>query len=686
MSLYWMESFAGMPRFAELPANLQQHNVVADALTAAGYRVERGSNGPFLTVTNDPIVPERTVLAASVSGTTAQYYNAAVARELPFTRDPIVIGFSLFIPQGFTPGTQQSGSLFAVHASYRTSPLTTVTDLLNIDHSLSISSGGQYQSAFKPKTGVLNYFEIRLDPYNSKELRAWMNDALVAQRPLSGTFGAFIFRFFVYQSWSANGWCLGNLYVLVEDGIAPTVRLGPTTRVIGRRPSQDINVAFVRPSDASSNSEVVAQDLKSIPDRSLQSEQAGSSDIYGVPTSGAINSAPLVHAVGVKVYGANLDAVDHSISPLLVSGEAEADDDGPTVVEVLPKFTDADLTMVMESPSGGIIVGGPSGIWYSTAEQDGGSWTQLTHDVNNSEISYGALCGTFSDNGNGVIVLSNGDLLLCPAGSQIWQWVKGQTLGLGTGAQAIAANGDVFISVGSVSPYMRRFVYPVGGDPQSFTNPAGTFGAQSDVRYGNGVWIATRASGYVIRSVDNGVSWANVSINNNINLPIFLAYGNGTWLLCPERGSAYDYVLRSVDDGQTWIKVSGILQSGIYNSELTFIDGKFFALGRATTQGMAGPYYQETDNGVNWTATHSQFTSNTSQNLTGMIKTRTGRVIIIGQQGLIAVAKKMVKEKKMPSMSGYRMMHLVSNKDPLTGEAWQGGAASNVKIGMRVES
>lgn len=674
MSLIWTESFASFPRF-EGAWSTEQRLVTEDALRAAGYAVYRSHDtiGDWRVV-DDPVMPRRAGLAFRISGGTNHYIK--VGRDIPTTFAPIIFGFSIFIPTSVADGADTHHFFNVEFNTTGAQAQAGSINLFSLDAAFNIRINGAIQSAFKPKKGLLNYFEVRV---GDGQLRVWMNDALVGQRELDTLSGQIAFIIHGSNTFSIADVVLGNLYILAEDDIEPNVRLGPTTRVIGRRPSQDVRTMFGRPSVAfETNAEVVAQDLMRIPELTLQSETPGDTDLYAADEVSDIVTAPMIHAVGVKVYGANLDAEPHSLRPLIVSGEAEAGNDGPMAFDVLPRFTTANLNVVAERPDGGIAIAGNSGeLWYSTS--GGETWSkveQLEEGIN--VPSSNIVSGVFSDNGNGIFINTDGTLLLCPAEGGIDQWKHGGSIGLTYRNQlSIDANGDLFW-VRGWSSYSsgnhRKLTYPVGGEVALAGVVNGAFG--SLVHAGDGVWYSTwtgtstGSSAGVTRYLDDGASSSSVlslgrarSIQaiagGDIVMVYYYSYLNLTKTL---------YISR--DRGTTWSSIGTGSRTSLKHS-----NGHFFF--------WHADNLSITTDGITWNTYNGVLGGNA---ISDILVTRSGRMIAVGANGLVAVTRPLPHTKHLAPLSGYQMMFNVAGRDPATGLPWVGGAASAAKFGMRVES
>lgn len=694
MSLIWTESFMGFKRHnGPMGANTAAETMAA--LQAAGYTTFLASTGANygLAISDDPVVPERAGLRVNNS-TTMSGLVQVVARELPPTLHPIIFGFSLFIPSSFVPAS--GGAATVLQVGLHPKGATDLGTLHNtaervafrIGTNLGIYAGGQSnpQSQMRPAPGKTSYFEVRFD---GTQVSVWMDDALVIQNETVEQAGMISFGFGSQTPYQPQDWALGNIYILSQDDVAPNVRLGPTTRVIGRRPAEDVRTDFLRPAAFASNAAVAAQDITSTPDHTLQSTSVGDTDIYDAGVDSDTASAGIVHAVSLKVMAANLEVAPHELKTLILSDSEESDEEGALVMQQIPNFTSRTLNFIIEHPTKGLIAGGNGEALYCSTD-DGETWTQISET--GSTVHYNH--GVFSSNGNGVILRSDGGVMYCHDSSPIDEWQYAAS-GVAYDFKRIAANGDTFFMVGNgSSSHHRKLTYPKDG-PLTF-GASGMVGAlRYDVAYDNGTWLAVGITNAVVmsRSEDNGASWAQLDTglsSSGAALRRF-AFGNGTWLMVSTGQTSVYNLFRSVDNGLTWVDVTtAISNSYRHITEMKFADGLFIAVGFGRANAVTlteGVLIATSPDGINWKYYPRLKLGNVANACAnGLLISKTGRLIVVGTSGDVFISKPIGQVKPLPVMGGYQLLYSPASKDPATGLPWAPEAAAASQFGMRVES
>lgn len=707
MSLFWTESFIAFERYNDLAADTTKTDSLIAAMNVAGYEAaSRDATRGLFYVSNDPVMPERAALRflGSVANTTSGSV-AGVKLNLPSVDKPIVFGFSLYIPDTFVPSpTVTNGVLrVAAYASGVTDWLPQTNNELARDEVFQVAADlgirlytNAPQSTVKPAVGRMSYFEVRFD---GAEVRVWMNDILVHQSIFGVMPASIAFTIQHSVNVSASGWCIGNIYGLIEDDTYPNVRLGPTTRVVGRRPSADVLAQFNRPATASSNAEVVAQNLQALPEQTLQTEGVGATDIYSLAANSSIGAASIVHAVATKVTAANLESTPHTMLPIIRSDETESEDGDFESFHFIPSFTSNHLTCIHGRPGGGLIAGDSQGnLWLST--DDGDTWAQVLVGAGAAIVG-----GGFTEDGNGLFITATSSYHYCAAGSPLTTWAT-DSWGTSVVNAAEYVGNNIFLSVASAAGGRRRITYPLGGSPTVATHAA----AGSDGMVGHGGTILTFANvastsvtyDYVYYSTDGGSSWTQVQIqgkptgsSNTMrgDRPFVATYGDGKFVVFKSmNGGIY---FSSSEDGIAWANYSrlGANPSGSgYLGSLGVIGGEFvLTLKGLPFLGMTGssnaPLIAKSTDAFNWTLLHlPQFITTTqSGGVLGFTPTASG-LLLGGDNGALIRYAVESAEKSLLPLAGYRTLYHATSKDPATGQQWQATAADVSETGMRVTS
>ena len=198
---------------------------------------------------------------------------------------------------------------------------------LNISHS---ASGTATAISYSLSTGKDYYVEIELDT-SAGTYRVWVDDYLIIDASMSAAAktaytAAWALRFARRSEASNNPIPMAyvsDIYVLKGDGVAPSARLGKTTRVKGELPNADVSVSFDRPTGYTSNVDVVANGMAStnVPTSYLTGSGVGATDIYAVPLDAY---AAQVYAVKVSAIAANFSSAAHRVDAVLKDGNGNS--------------------------------------------------------------------------------------------------------------------------------------------------------------------------------------------------------------------------------------------------------------------------------------------------------------------------------------------------------------------------
>lgn len=121
-------------------------------------------------------------------------------------------------------------------------------------------------------------------------------------------------------SGSAGALYLSDIYVIdANDSVAPTARLGSTTRVMGEAPDTDVQAQFTRPSGFTSNHDVVDDQITAVaaPANFLSGDTVNQEDRYKTAASNIGSSAGLVYAVNVRTRYNNASATNHEMAAVI---------------------------------------------------------------------------------------------------------------------------------------------------------------------------------------------------------------------------------------------------------------------------------------------------------------------------------------------------------------------------------
>lgn len=191
------------------------------------------------------------------------------------------------------------------------------------------------------------FIEIEVDTVN-KVLNIWKDDVLVAQpawrdNPYNNLRNGI--SFWMGSAVNGSGYHYGNTYgalmlsdiyiIDCNDGIAPTTRLGSSTRVRGEGPNVDVDIDFTRPDGYASNAAVVSQKVvPGNPTVFLQADGDNATDIYKTDSSNIGQYAGKIYGVTVRTRSANASVSPHNMAIITKDATTEKETDigqfGPT--------------------------------------------------------------------------------------------------------------------------------------------------------------------------------------------------------------------------------------------------------------------------------------------------------------------------------------------------------------------
>jgi hypothetical protein len=742
MSILHSESFGSFARYsggdefdAAPGAGNQARESFRTALIRAAYGVYVPSNadantsGGF-TVRNDPIYPERAALchSSAVAAGVNLGVSAAFKKKIPITDKQIIIGFSVFVPPEYVPnGSNSTVPVLRVNATTNAdaswqaigiTPIYSAKECFRVCNDLSLRWGTDAaQSSKKLTVGALNYLELRID---SGQVSAWIDDTLVMQKQVGLLAEVIAFCFENNANAGVGGtnmsgqpgrWALGNMYMMSVDGIAPQLRLGPTTRIICQRPDTDVDVRFDKPAAAPSNSAVAAQDIVESPAWQLQSNTVGDFDTYKNTDSAigdAIRSMAMVHAITTKVLGANLEADVHTVrpyskSPTGVGGEG-ADDKGKELylIDAIPAGRNINFLGIRPGDTRIWALCDASSIYVSGANYNYKTWTQIV-----SGADAGRFVGMDSTTG-GLTALA---------------WEQGGTLQSRaysvSGATPLSINypGTNNVDYCLIASSMRVFDIKLSQDNTTWvasSNFANTVAQQvqwqtnlttaftirqQNITTGGGqsgggrmgkvpgvalVWALDNPAGSIGRTNNNATSLTLQTTGESTKPQCFTWDGVALlagWSSNETALSGGPRIRRSTDGGSSWSAISA-KGSTVNGANQTLNAGA----SNVSTQesifvGNAGAVVASLD-GIEW----RQMPRLTALNLLAAVCLPSGDFILGGQNGVLLRYGSPGKDSQLVPLSGYNMVVGTSVINPQTGAAWTPAEAADAQFGVRISS
>lgn len=739
MSMIYTESFGAFATYNGSDAfdatnNAQRLNFGL-ALQRAGFGYATSANttadnsGGFM-VRPDPLYPERNVLAHS-SAAAANVnvgVTAAFRKAMPITDRQIIIGFSVYIPPDYVANVNNSTvAVLRVNAALQSDAswqalgisLSAPKEVMRIANDLSVRWGTDaVQSGRRLRVGAVNYIELRIDPTN---VSAWIDDVLVMSKQASvipQTVG-FIFENNINagaggtnMSGTPGRWALGNMYFMLVDGIAPTQRLGPTTRIIAVRPKTDVDVRFIRPISAPSNASVAGQDIVDNPAQQLQSTTVGDFDTYGVPTddpaANAIRTMAMVHTVVTKVLAANLEADPHKIKPYskyLNSGEgADVRPRDWSLLTGLPFTRTIRAMAVRPSDNCVFLCGDGEMIYRSGPNYDISQWTKISDTgatrnyqcmffradggvlfgSNNTAVSSGAQTnwawlppGTDTIDPAGSLTVSAGSLAMSPDGTRLYSYR------LAGSANNLDVRYITATQLNSATPHTPTWttIAPTGLTPTTASGFStviakgdgsvlmALLGSASDSVFVNGNAVA---SAYVARPHGDSSNLYSAAVWDGVAFLIGATSSGGT--------NGAPQIRRSVDAssfvpatgfGNTATGANSQLRAGIANT----------ATQESMFVGDAGAMVMSLD-GISW----RQLPRLTTQNLYAGVVLPTGDFLIGGANGVMLRSQVPGTETTLQPLAGYTMAYGTSTFNPKTAAPWTPAEAADAMFGVRLTS
>jgi hypothetical protein len=685
-------------------ANNNQRSAVAANLARAGYQVSMPSAATTgFAVRPDAINPERNALFLSLGAFTNGIVAAGIRKILPVVNEVVVGGFSLFIPPEFVKMGATTTKIIrflatsASDAAWDSAIGQPTNEIFRITADLLIkwyTDAAQSSKALTP--GRMNYIEYRI---SGDDVRVWIDDTLVLQKanvPLNTESIAIVVEQNTLTApgtnltGAAGRWSFGNWYNLCEDAVTPNVRLGATTRVIGKRPDADVSTQFTRPSGFASNAAVAGQNLVDNPTYTLQSLNVGDQDVYST-TDNTTSTAKLVHAVVTKTLVANLESNPHALRPVIRSKNGvEISTPRAREWRVQTSFSGRDLKGIARRPTDSkIFAVGASISLYSNSQNAaaGSAWVQIADDggaVSNNAIA-------FRTDGYGVIGRSDGKLGVLTPGSDNPVIITPASNASAINHVAVLPNGR-FIAVGAAGTILMT---TAGAAPElaaSWTKVtplaqnmmasafAPTIGAQGRLMVMSNVNTAATTTNTYVTSDDGGATW---TVRTCGTLAVGNTYRTLTW-----DGNAFvthaslGTASRRSSDGLTWAALANQTW-GTQNNPNNTVNFGFVDPDSSLQLSMcaAGNIHISRDaNNFHLLRTAA------TVDLRSACKTTNGDFLVVGDAGTFMTYSAPAADVTLGPLSGYQTTVNIAPFDTTTSAPWAPSDAAAAQFGMRVIS
>lgn len=702
-------------------------------LARAGYKVATSTNadqntsGGFV-VRSHPLYPQRHALVHSsdASAATNVGVTAAFAKKIPITDKQIFIGFGLFVPPEYVPnGANSTVPVLRVNAttdsdaSWQAIGVTSGAqkECFRICNDLSIRWGTDAaQSGKKLTVGALNYLEIRISP---TEVSVWLDDVFVMQKQISLIPQVIAWAFENNVNAGAGGtnmsgnpgrWALSDMYYLLNDGTAPTVRLGLTTRVIGQRANTDVDVRFVRPGNAASNYEVAAQDLVDNPPKQLQSTTVGDFDLYQTvadASGDAIRTMGMVHTVAVKALASNLEPDVHTVKPFLKYGNSAveaADKKAMDLFQLTSPTTKTIRAMAIRPGDNSIVIVGDGEMCYvSGPNGDTSVWNRVS-DTGLGFDFYGLWCRSdggilisghpSSGAGNSKLYwVAPGTYQITPATSAAWLTAgfgrfhvspDGATLRMY--ATPFAGSGTVW--GGSMTSASFNGAAPQSATSSTFAGPITASGVQDLASKPDNsmtmLVMNARTDDVQVTTATAGNAWATRA-HGDVGAQYTCVTWDGTaWIIGAESNNgSFGYAprMRRSLDGSAWSPVTAIGNNNAGANQTLRFGESNLANGESIFGGDGGALVMSTD-GINW----RQLPRITTQPLYAAVVLTNGDFVIGGGGGVLLRFKSPGSDTALQPLAGFTMAYGSAVLNPATNAAWTPAEAADAMFGVKLTS
>lgn len=601
MSLLFTESWMAYPRWTggvglTTQDNTNRVNYMANnsVLGLTHYMSQGTSPQVIPAVVADPLNPDRNVLYPNAQSNASGAGSAAFKLQLDLDGSKaLVAGFSVYMTAAAMANSPTAVAVEVFMGSYAAVRALVITrDGRFLDHALVA------QSSKKLIADTQGFIELR---YYKNDLRVWFDDVLVLQKAGVLTLDYFELRLnYVLAGNMTTTFYIGNFYALLEDAAVPNVRLGPTTRVIGRRPASDTQAQWIRTSGPS-NASVAAQDPSASPTSLLQTDTVGAADFYAPVTDATTQGATLIHSVLTRAAVGNIDPVGHAFDAGVRVG-TDVDYGDNFAASGFQKYSqpwavNKDIRCILGRANGRILIGGYGPMLYVLKASGTGTlgWAPSVFEGASGTVYFTSIVE--NSVGRLFALQSDGVLYTCAPGADetvAANWTLKTSPGTATWREMIVGANDYLVAVRTNTGFTFRSIddgqnWVAGNQPTTRTN--------CGLCYANGqyVMVSTNATAATTYTSPDGLNWTARVFTasgwaNTYDLQS-VAYGNGVYVgVGGVSTTAGDLYIIYSSDGITWTRTTvpqrfpgttTTVASVLWR--IIFVDGRFITVGASAT-------------------------------------------------------------------------------------------------------
>ncbi|MFA5106576.1 MAG: hypothetical protein WC506_06485 [Candidatus Micrarchaeia archaeon] len=288
-----------------------------------------------------------------------------------------------------------------------------------------------------------------------------------------------------------------------------------------------------------------------------------------------------------------------------------------------------------ESPSGKLLAGTDIGLYSSS--DDGATWSYagLSTLVNSILVMPDGSVYAAGDDGAGTAKVYY-------SASNLSNWTDTGSLSGATTATQLARAPDGSIYVATDTENILK--YSGGSWQLSCGSVVGATAVNSLMITSQGTFLAGSASGEIYKSADCS-SWSS-AYSGSVSVNAFLAADDGSIYAAASQTSTSGRVLKSTDNGTTWANTGTLTSASDVQSLLEGSDGTIYAGARIGTSSSSyrSRVYKSADKGASWSlmnanigpSTSSKYVQSLLEASTGMIYAGTGESGITYYLGTIA--------------------------------------------------